>query len=48
MKTRSRLLLTAALVLPQTAFAQGVIELDEALVTSGLIPVAVNETGASV
>lgn len=48
MKTRSGLLLTAALVLPQTTFAQGVIELDEALVTSGLIPVAVNETGASV
>ena len=48
MKIRSRLLLTAALVLPQTVFAQGVIELDEALVTSGLIPVAVNETGASV
>ena len=48
MNIRSRLLLTAALVLPQTAFAQGVIELDEALVTSGLIPVAVNETGASV
>jgi vitamin B12 transporter len=48
MKIRSRLLLTAALVLPRTVFAQGVIELDEALVTSGLIPVAVNETGASV
>ena len=48
MKTRSRLLVTAALVLPQTAFAQGVIELDEALVTSGLIPVEVNETGATV
>lgn len=48
MKTRSRLLLTVALVLPHAALAQGVIELDEALVTSGLIPVAVNETGASV
>lgn len=48
MKTRSGLLLTVALVLPQTALAQGVIELDEALVTSGLIPVAVNETGATV
>lgn len=48
MKTKSQFLLSAALVLPQTVFAQGVIELDEALVTSALIPVAVNETGASV
>ena len=48
MKTKTHLLLSVALVLPQIAFAQGAIELDEALVTSGLIPVAVNETGATV
>lgn len=48
MKIRTRLLLSAALMLPHVALAQGVIELDEALVTLGLIPVAVNETGAAV
>lgn len=48
MKRKSQLFLTAALLAPQFSFAQGVIELDEALVTSGLLPVAVNETGASV
>ena len=48
MKSRTTLMLSAALALPQGVFAQGAIELDEALVTSGLIPVAVNETGATV
>ncbi len=48
MKTKSKLFLTAAFLLPQAAFAQSAIELDEALVTSGLIPVEVNRTGASV
>ncbi|NNL35070.1 MAG: TonB-dependent receptor, partial [Silicimonas sp.] len=48
MTTTSRLVLTAALALPNTLAAQSAIELDEALVTSGLIPVAVGETGATV
>ena len=48
MKLKTGLLLSAALALPQAVLAQGVIELDEALVTSGLIPVAVNEAGATV
>ncbi|MBT8416055.1 MAG: hypothetical protein KJO42_01315, partial [Silicimonas sp.] len=48
MTTTSRLVLTAALALPNTLPAQSAIELDEALVTSGLIPVAVGETGATV
>lgn len=48
MNIRTRLLLTAALAVPQAVHAQGAIELDEALVTSGLIQVDVNRTGASV
>jgi vitamin B12 transporter len=48
MGLKTHLLISAALVVPQAVFAQGVIELDEAIVTSGLIPVEVNRTGASV
>ena len=48
MTTRTRLLLSAAFLLPQAALAQATIELGEAVVTSTLIPVEVNRTGASV
>lgn len=48
MTTRTRLLLSAAFLLPQAAPAQATIELGEAVVTSTLIPVEVNRTGASV
>ena len=47
MSWRTCLWLTAA-VLPHTAAAQGAFELDEAFVYSGLLPVEVNRTGASV
>lgn len=48
MKWKTCLWATAALAVPQALFAQAAIELDEALVTSGLIPVDVNRTGATV
>ncbi len=47
MRSRTWLWLTVAL-LPQVAAAQGAFELDEAFVFSGLLPVEVNRTGASV
>ena len=47
MGLRVGLVLTAA-VLPHGTFAQGAFELDEAFVFSGLLPVDVNRTGASV
>ncbi|MGI9391851.1 MAG: TonB-dependent receptor plug domain-containing protein [Boseongicola sp.] len=47
MSLRTCLWLTAA-VLPHSVAAQGAFELDEAFVFSGLLPVEVNRTGASV
>ena len=48
MGLKSFLLLTAATIVPQAALSQDVIELDEAFVFSGLVPVEVNRTGATV
>ena len=48
MGVKSFLLLTAAAIVPQAALSQDVIELDEAFVFSGLLPVEVNRTGATV
>ena len=48
MGVKSFLLLTAAAIVPQAALSQDVIELDEAFVFSGLVPVEVNRTGSTV
>ncbi len=48
MGVKSILLLTVAVIVPQAALSQDVFELDEAFVFSGLLPVEVNRTGASV
>ncbi len=48
MQLKTCLLLSAAAILPGSAMAQGVIELDEAFVFSGLLPVEVNRTGTTV
>jgi len=48
MGVKSILLLTAAVIIPQSAWSQDVIELDEAFVFSGLLPVEVSRTGATV
>ncbi|NNJ68984.1 MAG: TonB-dependent receptor [Boseongicola sp.] len=48
MGVKSFLLLTAAAIVPQAAVSQDVIELDEAFVFSGLVPVEINRTGSTV
>ncbi len=48
MKFGGYLLTSAAVMLPFGASAQGAFELEEAVVFSGLLPVEVNRTGASV
>lgn len=48
MGLKTILFLTAAVIVPQAAWSQDVIELDEAFVFSGLLPVEVSRTGATV
>ena len=48
MGVKSILLLTVAVIAPQTVWSQDVIELDEAFIFSGLFPVEVNRTGSTV
>ncbi len=48
MGVKSSLLVTVAAIVPQVVLSQDVIELDEAFVFSGLVPVEVNRTGSTV